>query len=91
MISRRDFVGKSALASVATLTSGTITTKGFGFQFKHSDNGPSIVKFTIFPASGNFYRFIGPNAYDEKPKGIKGNPRKTILVELSDGPSGWAL
>ena len=54
----------------------------------HRTKGPLISKFSIFPAGGSFYRFIGPNAYDDKPKGVTGNPRKILVVELSDGTTG---
>ena len=67
---------------------GTMLRKiGDGDWLYHA-KGPTIKKMTIFAAGGSFYRFIGPNAYDEKPKGITGNPRKTLLVELSDGTKG---
>lgn len=87
MLSRRNFVKTTGLASL-TLAGSANTLTALGTSFDKIDKGPSIKKITIFEGSGSFYRFIGPNSYDEKPKGISGHPRRTVLVELSDGTSG---
>ncbi|MEM7375347.1 MAG: enolase C-terminal domain-like protein [Bacteroidota bacterium] len=88
MLNRRDFVKTTGLASLATATSGSLFAKEREDVTAHPDKGPLIRSFTIFPASGSFYRFIGPNSYDNAPKGIHGHPRKTLIVELSDGTRG---
>ncbi len=85
MIARRNFIKKVGLATVA------LQPLVSGFHEKKAQNGvgvgPTINKIRIFNSSGSFYRFIGMNAYDEKPKGINGN-RKSFLLELSDGTIG---
>lgn len=86
MLSRRNFIKTSSLASMA-LGSG-IATKAFSQSLDTLDKGPTIKKITVFAGSGSFYRFIGPNSYDKKPKGIHGHTRRTVLVELSDGTIG---
>ena len=87
MFSRRDFLKKASLAPAVPL-SAMVDFDQDDPEAGKTDAGPRIAKFTIFPARGSFYRFIGPNSYDEKPKGIEGNPRRTLLVELSDGTVG---
>jgi len=86
MLSRRNFVKTSSLASMSL--GSCIATKTFSEPLDKLDKGPSIKKITVFAGSGSFYRFIGPNSYDEKPKGIHGHTRRTVLVELSDGTIG---
>ena len=89
MISRREFTKKTSIISICSIAGGSLVRKSHQFYgINYPVQGPSIKKISIFPASGSFYRFIGPNSYDEKPKGIKGNSRKTILIELSDGTTG---
>jgi L-alanine-DL-glutamate epimerase-like enolase superfamily enzyme len=48
---------------------------------------PTIKGFSVFKARGNFYRFVGMNAYDKAPKGIDGI-RPLVKVTLSDGTYG---
>lgn len=79
MLSRRTFVKTTGAAS---LYSFIPSLPGYA-----QDKGPTIKRVTIFESTGSFYRFIGPNAYDEKPKGINGI-RKSFLLELSDGTVG---
>ena len=88
MISRRNFVKTTGLASLTFAGSGTIAAT-VSESINQLVKGPAIKKITIFKASGSFYRFIGPNSYDKKPKGILGSDsHRTILVELSDGTTG---
>lgn len=87
MLSRRNFVKTSSLASM-TLASSCLTAKPINEPFDTMEKGPTLKKVTVFAGSGSFYRFIGPNSYDEKPKGIHGHTRRTVLVELSDGTIG---
>ncbi len=84
MLSRRNFLKTTSLFPIALGESRILAT---GLH-QVIDEGPGIKKITIFAASGSFYRFIGPNSYDEKPKGIKGHTRRTVLVELTDGTVG---
>lgn len=87
MLSRRNFLKNGSLTTLGLSTSlsaiGTI-----GQKFDKIDKGPSIKKISVFAGSGSFYRYIGPNSYDERPKGISGHKRRTVLVELSDGTIG---
>jgi L-alanine-DL-glutamate epimerase-like enolase superfamily enzyme len=83
MISRRNFVKNSSLS----LLSGSLLIREKG-DHPVLSQGPSIRQISIHASSGSFYRFIGPNAYDDKPKGIKGNSRKMLRVELSNGMIG---
>ena len=85
MVTRRDFV---KLAGAAPF----LTAPPFGFReteqtSSNHPRGPEIRRISIFNSSGSFYRFIGPNAYDERPKGITGT-RRSCLVELSDRSVG---
>lgn len=87
MISRRNFV---KFAGTIPLLSVSAPLLFAGDQFSTSSNfakGPVIKSFTIFNSSGSFYRFVGMNAYDKAPKGIKGS-RKSFKVEFSDGTVG---
>ncbi|MEM9720424.1 MAG: mandelate racemase/muconate lactonizing enzyme family protein [Bacteroidota bacterium] len=82
-ISRRNFVKTTGLASLAL--------PGNFIQAQNLDKpeaGPTISQISVFSGSGSFYRYIGPNSYDDKPKGIQGHTRRTVLVELSDGTKG---
>ncbi|MEZ4830372.1 MAG: enolase C-terminal domain-like protein, partial [Bacteroidia bacterium] len=88
MHSRRDFIKTTGLATLAVTAHGSLLAGTQNHSSIFPDKGPSIRKISIFAAGGSFYRFIGPNAYDERPKGIKGNPRKIVLTELSDGTQG---
>ena len=87
MLSRRNFVKTTSLASM-TFASSCIAAKTISEPFDKMEKGPTLKKVTVFAGSGSFYRFIGPNSYDEKPKGIHGHTRRTVLVELSDGTLG---
>ncbi len=69
--------------SVGGLSKASANNK-FSYNLK---SGPTIKKITILSSSGSFYRFIGMNAYDKKPKGIRAGSN-TVLVELSDGTVG---
>lgn len=88
MWNRRHFISKSTLTFGSLTAGSTIKTFPDLYSSLYIGKGPVISKFSIFPAGGSFYRFIGPNAYDDKPKGVTGNPRKILVVELSDGTLG---
>lgn len=88
MWSRRYFIKKTGQASLITACTLPTLAEATEPQRPYRYKGPSIKSFTVFTASGSFYRFIGPNAYDEKPKGIRGGTRKSLLVELTDGTIG---
>src|ERR1700754_1930926 len=78
MLTRRNFLSIAG-ASIPVVKSWVQPAAGAGM--------PVIKKITVFRSSGNFYRFIGMNAYDKAPKGINGvNP--FIKIELSDGTTG---
>lgn len=79
MLSRRDFMKLSVVAPLVSLT--PVHAR------QSPDKGPIIKRITIFESTGSFYRFIGPNAYDEKPKGING-VRKSLVIDFSDGTRG---
>lgn len=83
MLSRRNFVKTSSLAALSLTGSAA-----FSQSLDKIEKGPTIKTITIFAGSGSFYRYIGPNSYDEKPKGIHGHTRRTVLIELSDGTTG---
>lgn len=87
MLSRRNFLKSTGIASAA-LAGSYGSMHAVSHIFTKPEQGPSIKKITVFAASGSFYRFIGPNSYDEKPKGINGHTRRTVLLELSDGTIG---
>lgn len=87
MLSRRNFVKTSSLLSM-TIASSCVAEKSISATTDKLEKGPTVKKITVFAGSGSFYRFIGPNSYDEKPKGIHGHTRRTVLVELSDGTIG---
>ena len=80
---RRDFV-KAASSSLFTIP---LFVGKSALGFDKVQNGPTIKSITIFKASGNFYRFIGPNSYDKAPKGING-ARPIVKVTLADGTEG---
>ena len=85
MLTRRDFVKMSGLSLVpATLYHGNKTPVE---RNKSLDNGPVIKSFSVFKATGSFYRFVGMNSYDKAPKGILGN-RGIVKVTLADGTVG---
>ena len=71
-----------------TLAGSALSAKPLANTNDRVEKGPVIKKITVFAGSGSFYRYIGPNSYDEKPKGISGHIRRTVLVELSDGTTG---
>ena len=83
MIGRRKFI----LAGTTMLTAPLFAKKSDDILGDSVDAGPFIKSITIFKASGNFYRFIGPNSYDKAPKGING-ARPIVKVTLSDGTEG---
>jgi L-alanine-DL-glutamate epimerase-like enolase superfamily enzyme len=83
MITRRKFV----LAGTTLLTAPLFAGKYYPVSKDKTEAGPLIKSITIFKASGNFYRFIGPNSYDKAPKGINGN-RPIVKVTLADGTEG---
>lgn len=85
MITRRNFVKVAGTAPFISMA--TIPYLRENRQTDRHSKGPAIKSFTIFNSSGSFYRFIGMNSYDQKPKGIKGS-RKFVVVELSDGTIG---
>ncbi len=88
MSTRREFMSSTAF-TIGGLVAGAGRYTDLQIPVSDlTDKGPTITKFSIFPASGSFYRFIGPNAYDDKPKGVTGNPRKILVIELSDGTKG---
>lgn len=87
MLKRRNFLKTSSLATMA-LTSSCVAAKPIDGAVTKMDKGPTLTKITVLAGSGSFYRFIGPNSYDEKPKGIHGHTRRTVMVELSDGTVG---
>jgi L-alanine-DL-glutamate epimerase-like enolase superfamily enzyme len=80
---RRDFVRTAASLAIVPLILGN---SAYGFE-NVGESGPTIKSITVFKASGNFYRFIGPNSYDKAPKGINGN-RPLVKVTLADGTEG---
>src|SRR6188508_242143 len=80
---RRDFVRITASLAAAPTIIGK-SAYGFGSTV---ESAPPIKSITVFKASGNFYRFIGPNSYDKAPKGINGN-RPLVKVTLADGTEG---
>ena len=90
MLSRRKFIQQTGLASLGAFYSGDVLANHQQAYFTQPDVGPQIQKIKIFEGSGSFYRFIGPNSYDNKPKGIKGT-RKIVLVDLSDGSTGIGI
>src|SRR5689334_4583641 len=79
---RRDFVRIAAALTVAPSIVGRSA-----YAFENVDSAPVIKSITVFKASGNFYRFIGPNSYDKAPKGINGN-RPIVKITLADGTEG---
>jgi hypothetical protein len=83
MIDRRKFT----LAGTSLLTAPLFAGKSYDFFDENVEVGPIIKSISIFKASGNFYRFIGPNSYDKAPKGING-ARPVVKVTLSDGTEG---
>ena len=87
MLSRRNFVKTTGLASM-TIAGSCLTAKPINQLLEKVEKGPILNSVSVFAGSGSFYRFIGPNSYDEKPKGIHGHTRRTVLVELSDGTTG---
>ncbi len=87
MPSRRNFLRNVGLASTALAVGGVSESKANSLIAKRMEKGPAIQKITVFTSGGSFYRFIGMNAYDKKPKGIMGS-RRTVLIELSDGTMG---
>ena len=87
MLSRRTFLKNSSLAALS-LTSNLSSLRAVNQTFDKMSRGPGIKKISVFVGSGSFYRYIGPNSYDERPKGIRGHKRRTVLVELTDGSLG---
>lgn len=85
MISRRNFIRFSGV--LPFLSAPALFAGASSFPSKNQTKAPLIKSFSIFNASGSFYRFIGMNAYDKAPKGINGI-RKIFKVELSDGTVG---
>lgn len=80
---RRQFIGITTTSLIsAPLFAGKIFSSD-----DNTDTAPVIKSITIFKASGNFYRFIGPNSYDKAPKGING-ARPIVKVILADGTEG---
>ncbi|MEM6800766.1 MAG: mandelate racemase/muconate lactonizing enzyme family protein [Bacteroidota bacterium] len=87
MNSRRNFLKTGSLAAMSLSTSlSSLASKSRYFDKR--EIGPRIKKISVFAGSGSFHRYIGPNSYDKKPKGIRGHVRRTVLVELSDGTIG---
>ena len=91
MISRRGFLAGAA-STVTALgwpvgVGAVARVSAPGEQAAAPTDGPRIRRIRIFSSSGAFHRFIGPNAYDERPKGITGQ-RRSCLIELSDGSRG---
>ncbi|MEM8886755.1 MAG: enolase C-terminal domain-like protein [Bacteroidota bacterium] len=87
MLNRRNFLKNSSLAALG-LSPALSSIGAIQQTYDRIDRGPSIKKISVFAGSGSFYRYIGPNSYDKRPKGIRGHKRRTVLVELSDGTIG---
>lgn len=88
MLTRRNFF-KIAGATIPAITSLDAAAGPAQEEGKmHRDKKMPVIKsITAFKSTGNFYRFIGMNAYDTAPKGINEvNP--FIKIELSDGTIG---
>lgn len=85
MVSRRNFV-KFAAATIPLLSVSApeLLAESQSHSSLNLSEGPVIKRFSVFNSSGSFYRFVGMNAYDKRPKGING-ARKSFIVELSDG------
>lgn len=86
MPSRRDFVKLASLPLLFPSVHST-TTDFLNKPIRSSDSAPVIKSFSVFKATGNFYRFIGMNSYDKAPKGIQG-ARSIVTVTLADGTVG---
>ncbi len=87
MIARRNFLKYTALSSGMFSVSNPLLSLNTSLISQKHAPGPKIKKISVFSSSGSFYRFIGMNAYDTKPKGITGQ-RKSCLIELTDGTIG---
>lgn len=86
MISRRSFVKAAVIPLLApAFRSGRVP--GAGISDNNQADNPTIKSFSIFKATGNFYRFVGMNSYDKAPKGINGT-RWIVKVLLTDGTYG---
>jgi len=83
MFNRRKFL----LTGSSLLTAPLFAGKSYHFDDDKIEEAPAIKTISIFKASGNFYRFIGPNSYDKAPKGING-ARPIVKVTLADGTEG---
>ena len=81
LYSRRDFFG---------FVAGSLVLPAVDLVQPHrhrTSAGPTIQSIRVVPVPGEFYRFIGMNAYDTAPKGKSGSIR-VVQVTLSDGTTG---
>ena len=86
MLSRRNFVKVAGIPLVvpAALLGKSSVPPAAG---RATEKAPAIKSFSVFQATGNFHRFVGMNAYDKAPKGIKGT-KSIVKVVLADGTYG---
>jgi L-alanine-DL-glutamate epimerase-like enolase superfamily enzyme len=90
MVSRRNFI-KTAGTVPLVLGTSPLAFAEADHESK-PDSGPIIKKIVIFTSTGNFYRYIGLNAYGKDKKGFGINRHKRAFkIELSDGTIGLGV
>lgn len=87
MLSRRNFV---KIAGVIPATAGmSLENNETGNNTKPA-KGARIKSITLTAVTGNFVRFVGMNAYDTAPKGIKSG-EELVRVIFDDGTEGLSV
>ena len=87
MLSRRNFV---KIAGVIPATAGmTLENSDTGNNI-NPVRGARIKNIVLTAVTGNFVRFVGMNAYDTAPKGIKSG-EELVRVILEDGTEGLSV
>ncbi len=86
MISRRNFVkiaGAVPTVAATGIDSGVENSVSMG-------KGAIIKSITLQAVTGNFARFVGMNAYDTAPKGIRSG-EELVIVAFNDGTVGISV
>lgn len=87
MLSRRNFCKVAgAIPATTVMIDGSAAYAGQPLHKK----GPVIESISLVAVSGNFSRFVGMNAYDTAPKGIKSG-EELVIVKFSDDSEGISV
>ncbi len=89
MLSRRNFV-KIAGAIPAIPAAGFAAGNRISENDISKDKAPAIKSIALMKVTGNFARFVGPNAYDTSPKGIRSG-EELVKLTLADGTEGISV